>query len=114
LIVNCGWLIGQLTNFLNYLFPSTTSNKIYITQEQVAGFFIPTVDNFSELPIFIPTVDNFSELPIFVPTIDSLGMDTLLAIFHVPLDVSNSQLDNIIAVIEQIKISGVEYSIISY
>ena len=102
IIANCKWQIGQLTNVLNYFF-DPVSKRITITQSVLAS-----VDD----PVFMETPINFDpEYPetttIFEPIFRGLYNRTNVT-FNVPSTVDQSEL---ISIIEQIKINGINYSI---
>jgi hypothetical protein len=105
IIANCKWQIGQLTNVLNYLYDSSL-NRIFITQSVI----LPVVD-----PTFAYDPDNFdtvfTEAPaIFERTFNDRVAQTLVTI-NVPIGVNISDLT---ATVEQIKLIGIKYVIVTF
>lgn len=102
IIANCKWQIGQLTNVLNFLYDPTLS-RIFITQSIV----LPVAD-----PTFAYNPDNFDTVfaedpEIFERTFSDKVASTLVTI-NVPIGVNISDLT---ATVEQIKLTGIPYTI---
>ena len=102
IIANCKWQIGQLTNVLNYFF-DPVSKRIAITQSVLIS-----IDD----PVFAVTPINFDPVypettTIFEPVFKGL-YNRSNTIFSVPVAVDQSEL---ISIIEQIKINGINYII---
>lgn len=105
IIANCKWQIGQLTNVLNYLYDPTLS-RIFITQSVILPVADPT---FAYLPDNFDTV--FAEDPeIFERTFTDKAASTLVTI-NVPIGVNISDLT---ATVEQIKLTGIPYQIVTF
>jgi hypothetical protein len=105
IIANCKWQVGQLTNVLNYLYDPTL-NRIFITQ----SILLPVADpTFSYPPDNFDTV--FDEDPeIFERTFTDRAASTLV-IINVPTGLSVS---DITATVEQIKLTGIPYQIVTF
>ena len=110
IIANCKWQIGQLTNVLNYFF-DPVNKTIYIDQVTLLDCFVP---DFTVNPstVFVPdlTVDPST---VFVPDLDSTVIITEV-IIHVPSPYytpGTPENTALIAVLEQIKITGIPYTI---
>jgi hypothetical protein len=107
IIAGCKYEIGQLTNVLNYFFDSTL-NRIYITQEGYLNVFVPTFTH-AYTP---PPAD---ESDVFVLTFGTPIMNNEVLI-HVPAPYYTpltSEYTALVGVIEQIKITGLNYQIVS-
>lgn len=106
IIANCKWQIGQLTNVLNYLYDSSL-NRIFITQSEIAAISDPT---FAYSPTHFD--QTFADTPpeIFERTFKDRVATTLVTI-NVPVSVNLSDLT---ATIEQIKIEGIPYKIVTF
>lgn len=109
IIAQCKWTIGQLTNVLNYFFDNV-QNRIYISQQRISNVFVPIIAYESD--VFVPEIS--SESTVFAPNINDAGTVLAQVTFHVPSDVYNDSLvmNQLIIVIEQIKISGFSYAIV--
>ena len=109
LIANCKWQIGQLTNVLNMIYDATLA-RIYITQSVVSVI---------SDPMFQYTPTNFdsdfaNEPPkIFEVEFDSRVNETLVTI-NVPTVVATASLSDMVATIEQIRILGIPYQILTF
>jgi hypothetical protein len=105
IIANCKWQIGQLTNVLNFLYDSSLS-RIFITQSAIADIDDPT---FAYAPYNFDDV--FSEAPLkFERTFNDRVATTLVTI-NVPVGVNISDLT---ATLEQIKLTGIPYQIVTF
>ena len=102
IIAGCKWQIGQLTNVLNYFF-DPAYKRIYISQSAVTNVDDPV---FEETPVNFDLV--FEEtITIFEPVFSGLSARSNVT-FMVPGSVNMNEL---ISVIEQIKINGIPYKI---
>jgi len=112
IIANCKWQIGQMTNVLNHFF-DPIRNRIYISQatQQVTSdpVFGATPKNYdSEYGQNNSIANNTTQTtPFFEPSFGGYGVRTNV-IFNIP---STLDLSAIKAVIEQVKISGINYTI---
>jgi hypothetical protein len=102
IIASCKWQIGQLTNVLNYFFDPILK-RIYITQSEVTIIADPQFEYEPILfdPVFEETTSIFE--PYF------LGQSSKTNVtFMIPTGVN---VDEITAVIEQVKMNGIPYTI---
>lgn len=102
IVANCKWQIGQLTNVLNYLFDPGLS-RIFITQ---------SISNIVSATTFEYTaIQNISEFgggnPVFVRGFQDRSAQTSV-IINVP---PGTNISEITAIIEQIRIQGIAYQI---
>lgn len=106
IIANCKWQIGQLTNVLNLLYDPIL-NRIFINQSIV----LPVADPmFAYDPINFDTV--FAEVPaeIYEHVFGDRVATTLVTI-NVPIGTNISDLT---ATVEQIKLAGISYQIATF
>ena len=115
IIANCKWQIGQLTNVLNHFFDSTL-NRIYIDQ---SGYLAPFIPDFNgdpnTLTPFIPDFNGSPAITFFVPPYNQ-NISTGQVLIHVPspyYTVGTPEYTALVSVLEQIKIIGLQYSIVS-
>jgi hypothetical protein len=111
IIASCKWQIGQVTNVLNHFFDAELS-RIFITQRKLTNLFAPVIDGNESLTYGWP-IDIY-ESEIFAPVItDTVTLATEVSV-HVPASIftSPSIMNSLIAIIEQIKITGINYQII--
>jgi hypothetical protein len=108
IIANCKWQIGQLTNVLNYFFDSIQL-RIYITQSRTLNLFAPTIAY--ESTTYAPTIAY--ESTTYASMITEATSVIAGVNFHVPSDVFNDPIamGQLISVIEQVKITGINYVI---
>lgn len=104
IVANCKWQIGQLTNVLNYLFDPYLS-RIYITQ---------SISNIVSATTFeYPAIQNISDFdggnPVFARGFFDRSAQTLVTI-NVP---AGTNIGSITAIIEQIRIQGIAYQIVT-
>lgn len=104
LIASCKWQIGQLTNVLNYLFDNVL-NRIFITQNTVAVISDPI---FNYAPIHFDSDFGTAPPQQFERIFTDKSNQELVKI-NVPAAVD---LNEITAVIEQIRVSGIPYQIV--
>ena len=112
MIANCKWQIGQLTNVLNYFF-DPTNKTIYIDQVTLLDVFDPVMTG-NQATNFDPIVTGF-ESTLYEPTFDQTVIITGV-IIHVPAAYATpgtANYTNLVSVIEQIKITGIPYTIVS-
>lgn len=116
LIAGCYYQIGQLTNLLNFLFDST-QNRIYITQAGAGLLFVPTLNDGNLLAdmTFAPTLTDgvvLSDMTL-APTFNDTNYSFTQAIIWLPSDIYNDAaiLQQITALVEQVKIQGLFYNI---
>jgi hypothetical protein len=102
LIANCKWVIGQLTNVLNYLYDSEL-NRIYITQSTVSNVNDP---QFEYPPVNFDKV--FEEVPTIYERLFNDQANVSIVTINIPSSVNQAEL---IATIEQIKVKGIPYQI---
>lgn len=102
LIASCKFVVGQLTNLLNYLFDSEL-NRISITQSVVTSISDPT-----RYYSAIHYDGTFSASPVIYEQTFSDQVSTTVVTINIPSDVSESE---VIATVEQIKIKGIPYQI---
>lgn len=106
IIASCKWQIGQLTNVLNYLFDNPLS-RIFITQSVVTPVSDPTFayppDNFDM---------TFADSPpeIFEVEFTDKTLQTVVTI-HVPV---SANLAEITAAVNQIRMQGIPYNIVTF
>lgn len=103
LIASCKWQIGQLTNVLNYLY-DPIQNRIFITQSTISRIDDPT---FAYAPYNFDKTFSDSPPAIFERTFNDRSAITNV-IINVP---AGSNITDLIATVEQIKLSGIEYTI---
>jgi hypothetical protein len=111
IIANCKWQMGQLTNVLNYFF-DPINKTIYIDQAIILNIFDPVITG-NQAVNFDPVITgNESTLyePDFYSTVYITGV-----IVHVPnaIYIDSIQMSALTAVLEQIKITGLSYTIVS-
>jgi hypothetical protein len=106
IIANCKWQIGQLTNVLNYLYDRTLS-RIFITQSAIAAISDPM---FAYAPTHFDQTYADAPPEIFERTFSDRVATTLVTI-NVPVGVNISDLT---ATVEQIKITGIPYKIVTF
>jgi hypothetical protein len=111
LIANCKWQIGQLTNVLNMLHDPTLK-RIFINQNSSGYLFAPNIDDGSSTT-FAPNIDDGSSTT-FAPNIDDNPVVGTTVKIYVPISIYSVSLSLIISDIEQIKLSGIQYEIISF
>jgi hypothetical protein len=106
IIANCKWQIGQLTNVLNFLYDPTLS-RIFITQSVVAAISDPI---FAYPPIHFD--QTFADAPpaIFERTFADRAATTLVTI-NVP---TGTNISDLTATVEQIKLIGIKYQIVTF
>ena len=103
-IANCKWVIGQLTNTLNYLFDPIL-NRIFIDQATIQGLVAPEFN--------YPTtaqMQEFDENPVQCREFTDRAGGNLVQI-HVPVA---TDMNALVATIEQIRIIGIDYEIITF
>ena len=105
IIASCKWQIGQLTNVLNYFFDPTLK-RIYINQSEVTVIADPTFDY--DPVSFDPVFDETTT--IFEPVFSGLSSKTNATIM-VPVSVFSTSENEIISVLEQVKMNGIPYQI---
>lgn len=105
LISNCKWQTGQLTNVLNRLF-DPINESIYIT---LLGLSSLQASVYGEVTNAFATV--YDEIPAAISPVYGEGLTQYLVVIHVPTNVFLN-LSNITSVVEQIKISGVNYTFV--
>jgi hypothetical protein len=112
LIASCLWQIGQLTNVLNYLYDSTLS-RIVINQSVPVYIFAPEIDGL-ESTLFAPEIDGLESL-IYAPNIDDGIINSSIVTIHVPNSIftNSATMSLLVSEIEQIKIQGIQYQIVS-
>jgi hypothetical protein len=115
IIAGCKWQKAQLTNVLNYLYPSSVT-PIYIDETVIDTVYVPTIDfgyssanPASDYTSFVPEINIDST--VFVPSIDTQNLYIGFVIFHIPSDQMANQLD-IENTINQISI-GVNYKLLA-
>lgn len=105
LIAQCKWQIGQLTNLLNYLYDSTL-NRIFITQSQILALSAPkfAYTTLVQLQGFGVAAQG---------QVRKFGDQSAISdvVIHVPVSVN---LSSITAVIEQIRVQGIPYQIVTF
>jgi hypothetical protein len=106
IIANCKWQIGQLTNVLNFLYDPSLS-RIFITQSAVASISDPI---FAYPPIHFD--QTFADAPpaIFERTFADRAATTLVTI-NVP---TGTNISDLTATVEQIKLIGIKYQIVTF
>jgi hypothetical protein len=107
LISQCKWVIGQLTNVLNYLYDST-NNSIYISQSSIDKVFVP---EFTETTLVFAKV--FAETTVvFAPTFDDIAKVHPMKI-NVPASIytNSAVLADLVATVEKIRPLGLKYTI---
>jgi hypothetical protein len=111
IIANCKWQIGQLTNVLNYFF-DPINKTIYIDQVTLLNTFDPVLTGNQAVNFDLPITGNESTLyePTFSPNVIITGV-----IIHVPnaIYIDPAQMTALTSVIEQIRITGISYTIVS-
>ena len=108
LIANCKWQIGQLTNVLNMLYDASLK-RIYITQSVVTVISDPM---FQYAPVNFDS-DFGTDPEIYEVEFDSRLNETLVTI-NIPTAVATASLTDMIATIEQIRILGIPYQILTF
>lgn len=102
IVANCKWQIGQLTNVLNYLFDPELS-RIFITQS-ISSIVSATTFEYT-------AIQNITEFgggnPVFVRGFQDRSAQTVVTI-NVP---AGTNISEITAIIEQIRIQGIAYQI---
>lgn len=106
IISNCKWQIGQLTNVLNYLYDPSLS-RIFITQSVIVAIADPT---FSYPPIHFDKTFADSPPSIFERTFGDRVATTLVTI-NVP---AGTNISDLTATVEQIKLQGINYQIVTF
>lgn len=107
IIASCEWQIGQLTNVLNYLFDSV-DNRIFITQSALSVISDPTIE--------YPPINwdsDFGSPVVWASSERVLGdrtSETLVTI-NIPVSINESA---VVAVVEQIRIQGIPYQILTF
>jgi len=112
LIANCMWQISQLQNVLNYLY-DTTLNRIIISQSIEVYVYAPEIDA-SESSVFAIEIDA-GESIVLASNIDDTTINSSLVTIHVPnsLYIDTAQISLLISEVEQIRLLGVLYRIVS-
>ena len=105
IIANCMWQIGQLTYFLNYLFDNV-SNRIFITQSTVN---ITSLDTFAYAPEH--TAGTFAMSPTLQEREFADPPNRSLVTINIPVSIAKSK---VIAVVEQIRVKGIQYQIVTF
>jgi hypothetical protein len=105
IIANCKWQIGQLTNVLNYLFDNELS-RIFITQSELT---IVSLDTFAYPPVH--TAGTFAMTPTLQTRVFGDKTEETLVAINIPSSISLSQVK---AVVEQIRMQGIPYQIITF
>jgi len=105
LVAGCKWQIGQLTNLLNYLYDPVLM-RIFITQAAIQVKALDTF-NYNALLQTQTFADNVAiQLREFFDQANTSDVS-----IHVPV---NSDIPGITAVIEQIRIQGIPYQILTF
>ena len=102
LVAQCGWLIGQATNLLNYLYDSELS-RIYMTQSKTLNLSAPQFPYTTSVQ-----VRGFAEAAKAQCRGFFDSISTSKVIINVPASVNLSALT---ATVEQIRLQGIPYSI---
>lgn len=105
LIAQCKWQIGQLTNLLNYLYDSTL-NRIFITQSQILALSAPKFAYTTEVQLRGFGVPAQGQVRKFG---DQSSISNV--VIHVPVSVNLSSLT---AVVEQVRVQGIPYEIVTF
>lgn len=106
IIANCKWQIGQLTNVLNYLYDNI-QNRIFITQSTISRITDPT---FAYAPYNFD--ETFSDSP---PAIFERTFSDRFTITKVTINVPvGTNISDLTATIEQIKLIGIDYQIVTF
>jgi hypothetical protein len=136
LIAQCKFTIGQLTNLLNYFF-DPTNKGISIRQQQNVTLYAPNIDDTATDVPFAPNIDDavvsdavgnpinqyYSQtIPAtatyyrsFAPNINAGAVGSLVTIMIPSVIYNDSEiLSKIVSVIEQIKITGINYTLKPY
>ena len=109
LIAQCMWQIGQLTNVLNYLYDNTLK-RIYIQQPTPLNIFIYAIDE-THPSLWTYAIDETHD-NIAISAIDE-QLNSVYTIIYVPETVYADDLSQLTADIEQIKLEGINYQIVS-
>lgn len=112
LIANCTWTIAQLTNVLNYLYDSEL-NRIVIRQSVTVYLYAPIIDE-AESTVFAIEIDA-GNTTIYTPNIYDATINSSLVTIYIPATLYNDSAlkGQLVADIEQIKILGIPYQIVS-
>lgn len=105
LIAQCKWQIGQLTNVLNMLFDATLQ-RIFITQNKQTIISDPT---FAYPPIHFDSDFNTPPM-VYERGFFDRAAETIV-IINVPVSID---LPDITSVIEQIRMQGIPYQIVTF
>lgn len=105
LVADCKWQIGQLTNVLNYLFDPNL-NRIYIVQGYYDELLVP---EFTELTSVYAGL--FEETATVIAREFTDEFQYISVIIYAPNTVNLSQM---IAIIEQIRLQGIKYRVVTF